>query len=180
MPKSDHFFPILGELYLCSPTVFINQNWFDLLPDWSNPPQTLIILCLQANCNLELTEKAIADEKDRLFDAFQEVAKVMENLAQQNQILIESICPKSGFSNHAQAGNLLFDLVSILHECLGFNFKRTDQGCKILSHPQWQQAIYPGLLISDVKRDRVAPLVYNVLSNPRIEQWSKLTIITSN
>ncbi|MGL5035758.1 MAG: hypothetical protein ACRC6M_18380, partial [Microcystaceae cyanobacterium] len=176
----DRLKPVLGELYLRSPTVFINQNWAELLPDWSNSPQTLIIICLRANHNLKLEGKAIADEKDRLFDAFQEVAKVIESLAQQNGILIESICPKSGFPNHTQAGHLVFDLVNILHECLVFNFKRTEKGCKILSHPQWQQAIYPGLLISDLERDRVAPLVYNTLSNPRIEKWSKLTIITSN
>lgn len=169
-----------GEIYATSPSLFIQQNWQQLLPHWSSPPQTLLLVCLRSSENLSLGNDAVQREKDRLWQAFHHCTQELCLVAQTQGICLEAICPKTGLAVQAPSPAWVFDLVYLFHDRLGFPWQRTNQGCKVFHHPRWGQACYPGLLISPDQGDRVAALVYHALSSPKDESWSKLTIITSN
>ena len=170
----------MGEIYCTSPSDFIQQHWQQLLPHWSNPPQTLLLVCFHSSENLSLENKAVQREKDRLWQAFHHCTQGLSLVAQTQGICLEAICPKTGLAVQAPSPALVFDLVHLFHDRLGFAWQRTDQGCKVFHHPRWGPACYPGLLISPDQGDRVTALVYHALSSPMREPWSKLTIITSN
>ncbi|MEB3191433.1 MAG: hypothetical protein VKL42_13915 [Snowella sp.] len=136
------------EISLAAPTPFISNHWPQLLPDWTEAPQTLILVCLPAQYSLAAEGLLIATEKDRLLQEFQTLADHLQQQAAQQGIRLESICPKNGTPRYSRAGNLHFDIVAAFHTCLGFDFVRTEKGCKLLCHPQWNQACYPGLLVS--------------------------------
>jgi len=176
--ESNHW--LMGEIYGTTPSLFIQQNWPKLLPHWSKPPQTLLLVCFRAQENLSFVNETVQREKDRLWQAFHHCAQRLHPIAQSQGILLEAICPKTGLAVQAPPQSGIFDLVYLFHDRLGFPWQRTTQGCKVVTHPRWQQAFYPALWISPQDSDRVTALVYDSLSSPMREPWSKLTITTLN
>ena len=45
-----------NEISLAVPTAFISDHWPQLLPDWTEAPQTLILVCLPAQYSLAARE----------------------------------------------------------------------------------------------------------------------------
>lgn len=125
------------------------DNWDKLLPDWSVPPQTIILVLLNSHFSLDGEGKLIEREKDRLLKQFMALGESFALASQQRGIIAEIISPKDGTPQYSTQGDLIFDLVATVHHSLGFDYFRTLLGCQLLKHPVWQTAIYPGLFLSE-------------------------------
>jgi hypothetical protein len=136
------------EIYIKSPTPFMLDNWERLLPDWQIPPQTLVVVLLKSQFPLDREGELIEVEKDRLLQHFQKLGQSFYLASQQKGFLTEIVSPKDGTPQYSRRGEAHFDLVAAVHHSLGFNFSRTVQGCKVVKHPVWQGAVYPGLFLS--------------------------------
>jgi hypothetical protein len=123
------------------------NNWDKLLPDWKIPPQTIAIILLKSQFDLNLETNLINQEKDRLLHYFLTLGETLKRVNHPH--LTEVISPKDGTPQYSRRGELIFDLVATVHHSLRFDFSRTVQGCKVLNHPLWGTAVYPGLFLSD-------------------------------
>ncbi len=136
------------ERYLSTPTPFMVDHWSEILPDWTRPPQAIAICLLRANVPLDLDEQPQRQEKDRLLNQFLTWGEdlLQQGLPPSHRLAI--ISPQDGKPVFSQAGNSHIDLVATVHHCLGFPFARSPQGCKVLRHPEWRSAVYPGLVMT--------------------------------
>ena len=150
------------EVFVTAPTPFMSEHWSDLLPEWAIAPQSVVLILLRARISLAQEGLEIEEEKDRLF---QEFWKLGEFFCQENSrqgYSSELISPKDGLPYYSAPGTLRFDSVAAVNYGLSFPYIRTEQGCKVLAHPQWQQAVYPGLLLSDAPSTKLALLLKRV------------------
>lgn len=146
------------ELYLAPPSQFIGDRWRKLLPDWQAPPISAIVVLLRSQYPLEDEGEAIEREKERLLQEFLKLSeKLRERCFQQSEFLLEAICPKQGTPIYSTPGEIMVSLVSVVHQLLGFEFFPTIKGCRVLKHPRWQTALYPGLLLSQSPRAAIEP-----------------------
>lgn len=136
------------EIYIQEPTPFILEHWHRLLPDWRVVPQSLVLILLRAQFSLEQEGILMEVEKDRLYRDFLKIAELLHQAIHDQGYLSEIISPKDGLPVQSAPGTLIFDSVAAVNYWLGFSYDRTAKGCKVLNHPQWQRAVYPGLLLS--------------------------------
>jgi hypothetical protein len=137
------------EIHIKSPTSFMVDNWGKLLPDWEVPPPTLAFVFLNSQFPLDREGELIEAEKDRLLQYFGKLGQSFYLASQQRGFLTEIISPQDGTPQYSMRGEAHFDVVAAVHHSLGFNFSRTAKGCKVLEHPVWQAAVYPGLFLSE-------------------------------
>lgn len=136
------------EIYIKSPTLFMMDHWAKLLPNWKITPQTIVLVLLKSQFPLDREGKFIKLEKDRLLKHFLILGESFYVASERRGFLTEIISPKDGTPQYSPQGTLIFDLVAAVHYSLGFDFFRTVKGCKVLKHPVWQTAVYPGLFLS--------------------------------
>jgi hypothetical protein len=136
------------EIYIKFPTPFMVDNWKILLPDWKVSPQTMALVLMNSPFPLDSEGEFIEQEKDRLLRQFFALGEAFNLASCKRGFLTEIVSPKDGTPQYSGKGKLIFDLVATVHHSLGFGFSRTVKGCKVLEHPVWQTAIYPGLLLS--------------------------------
>lgn len=137
------------EIYLKLPTPFMMNNWDRLLPDWQVPPQTLVLVLLNADFPLDDEGNFVEREKNRLLKQFLALGESFHRASRQRGFFTEIISPKDGMPQYSTQGDLIFDLVATVHHSLGFDYSITIKGCQVLKHPVWQTAIYPGLFLSE-------------------------------
>lgn len=117
-------------------------------------------MLLRSQYPLEEEGQAIETEKERLLPEFLELSgKLRELCFQQGGFLLEAICPKQGTPIYSATGELMVSLVSVVHQLLGFEFFPTIKGCRVLKHPRWQTALYPGLLLSQSSGAVIEPIL---------------------
>jgi len=118
---------------------------------------------LKSKFPLDSEGDLISLEKDRLLYRFLEAGKVFHSLSHQRGFLAEIISPKDGTPQYSKKGELTFDLVAIVHESIGFDFSRTEEGCKVLKHPEWGAGIYPGLFASEAPAASVRSILSEIV-----------------
>jgi hypothetical protein len=151
------------EIAIQSPTPFMVEHWQGLLPDWQVPPQTMVLVLLRSQFSLEREGEKIEAEKERLLQQFLSLGDAFQLACHQRGWLTEVISPKLGTPLHSRKGGLIFDLVAAIHHGLGFDFSRTIKGCKVLQHPVWQAAVYPGLFLSGATAAEVESIITRCL-----------------
>jgi hypothetical protein len=137
------------EIFVTAPTPFMSEHWPDLLPDWAIAPQSVVLILLRARMSLAQEGWEIEAEKDRLLKEFWKLGEFLCQEICHHGYSSETISPKDGLPQYSAPGTLRFDSVAAVNYALSFPYARTEQGCKVLTHPQWQQAVYPGLLLSN-------------------------------
>ena len=150
------------EIFVTAPTPFMSEHWPDLLPDWAIAPQSVVLILLRARMSLAQEGLQIEAEKDRLLQEFWKIGEFLCQVICRHGYSSEIISPKDGLPQYSSPGTLRFDSVAAVNYSLSFPYARTAQGCKVLTHPQWQQAVYPGLLLSDAPSTELALLLKGV------------------
>ena len=109
----------------------------------------MVIVLLKAKYSLQEEGEKITHEKNRLEAEMEMLGNKFYDTCHQARILSEVISPKTGYPIYSQGGELNFDLVATVHASLGYPFSNTRNNCKVLRHPNWQTAVYPGLFLSN-------------------------------
>lgn len=152
------------EIYIQPPTRFILENHSRLLPRCKFYPQIMVIILLEAKIYLEQTNQQVQQEKQRLKKEFLQLGENIRTVAQGKKWLIEVIDPQDGKPIYSASGETTFDIVSVVHDSLGFKFNDTNNNCKLLNHPLKKTAIYPNLLLSDIDNKQMNYLIKEILS----------------
>ncbi|MGP0129475.1 MAG: methylmalonic aciduria and homocystinuria type D protein [cyanobacterium endosymbiont of Rhopalodia musculus] len=152
------------EIYIQPPTRFVIENYSRLLPEYKFYPQTMVIILLEAEISLEKTNQQVQQEKQRLKKEFLKLGENIRAVAQREKWLIEVIDPQDGKPINSASGEITFDIVSVVHNSLGFRFNKTNNSCKLLNHPLKETAIYPNLILSDIDNKQMNYLIEEALS----------------
>lgn len=126
---------------------YIILNKEKLLPDWQQVPKTIIFLFFRCQHSLNGSNlKSEEIEKERLLLEFYTLGKKFYYYSQNQKILSEVICPKTGFPIYSNKGKEIFITQQLVKRYLP-SFKVKTKECGLF-HPLWGQAVYPCIILS--------------------------------
>ncbi|BAU13389.1 hypothetical protein LEP3755_39280 [Leptolyngbya sp. NIES-3755] len=142
------------------PSEFIAAHSEKLLPEWSHPIRSIVVVLQPAD--RELTERCWETDlqKQKLRSQFLEFGlKVAESLKDH---LVELFDPKTGFPVLSGAGSLRLDDVAVVRSTLGYTIAPVGN-CLTIVHPLWGSAVYPSILMSSAEMRLVDAAVAGLL-----------------
>lgn len=135
-----------------SPSEFIAAHSERLLPEWSHPIRSIVVVFQLAD--RELSERCWETDlqKQKLRSQFLDFGfKVAESLKDH---LVELFDPKTGFPVLSGAGSLRLDDVAVVRSTLGYTIAPVGN-CLTIVHPLWGSAVYPSILMSSADKTLV-------------------------
>ena len=130
-----------------APNQFIHAHLDRLLPDWTEPALSVLIVLQPCCVSLEHQTPETEQQKHNLRQTFLELGQAVAAKLHQQGYLADVFDPKTGFPTLTQPGNLRLDDVRVAHACLGYALDRSDK-CTLILHPKWGKAVYPAVLVS--------------------------------
>ncbi|NDJ17347.1 methylmalonic aciduria and homocystinuria type D protein [Myxacorys almedinensis] len=129
------------------PSKFIDKYCDQLLPTWSTPVRSIVVILQPAE--LELTHCTPAAEhcKHRLRQRFLDIGLAIIEHLKQLGYLADGFDPKTGLPLTSQAGFMRLDDVAVVRSSLGYPAAQLG-ACSTLVHPLWGSAVYPSILMS--------------------------------
>ena len=89
---------------------------------------------------------------------FLKLGKTIQLILQKKQYLAEVIDPRDGKPINSVSGSIFFDNVAVVHKSLMMHYISFGK-CKLLHHPFQKTSIYPGLMITNAKTERIRDLI---------------------
>lgn len=148
-----------------SPSPFIQQHRHHLLPSWSHPVLSMLIVLQR--CQIPLTQHNLATEavKDRLRQQFLELGNSIASTLHEMSYLADLFDPKTGLPMLSPPGSLTLDDVAVVRATLGYATVNSGK-CAIIQHPVWGTCVYPAILMSSAHPDVLAQVVERSLGVP--------------
>lgn len=146
-----------------APSQFIYTHRNQLLPNWSCPIAS-VLLVLQP-CEIDLLRKnlKVAVQKDRLRQRFLRFGYSVATQLEQLGHCVAIFDPKTGFPWRSPSGSIPLDDVAVARTCLGYRSVQ-EAGCSVLLHPTWGSAVYPSTLLSSAEPEVVKTILRTSLS----------------
>ncbi len=147
------------EYSIHTPSDYICSHREKLLPDWSLPVRSILVVLQPAGMELVQQTPETEDQKQQLRQKFLEfglaIVEKLRNLGHQADLFD----PRTGLPVLSQAGSLRLDDVAVVRSTLGYPATRLGD-CSGIVHPIWGRAVYPSILIASAD----SGLVKSVLS----------------
>ncbi|MBE9012640.1 methylmalonic aciduria and homocystinuria type D protein [Pseudanabaenaceae cyanobacterium LEGE 13415] len=138
------------------PSEFIAAHSEKLLPEWSHPIRSIVVVLQPADRELTELCRETDLQKQKLRSQFLEFGfKVAESLKDH---LVELFDPKTGFPVLSGAGSLRLDDVAVVRSTLGYTIAPVGN-CLTIVHPLWGRAVYPSILMSSAEMTLVESAV---------------------
>jgi hypothetical protein len=140
----------MGFAMQCSvhpPSLYILQHQSQLLPDWSLPVRSVLVVLQQ--CPVILLNHTIetAACKDRHRQQFLKLSHAIAARLRQLGHLAAAFDPRTGLPIDVAAGELHLDDVAVVRSLLGYPEIHSGD-CAVILHPVWGGAVYPSVLLS--------------------------------
>lgn len=152
-----------------SPNEFIRTHLSQLLPSWSLP--VLSVLVVLQPCRFDLFERTVDTEngKNQLREQFIEFGCNIALKLREMGHLADMFDPRTGLPMTSPPGQLKLDDVAVVSSALGYWI--TESGsCSMIMHPTWGRAVYPSTLVSSAHRHVVEGVVESITSRSSHEQ----------
>lgn len=144
------------QISIHSPSLYICANREQILPDWKKQLSLWVVIVLQQS-GYELVESTpeIESEKERLREKFMrfgcDIAFNLRDRAERTtagdcNYLTDLIDPRTGYPLLSRPGKILHDDTAAVKALL--RYPVIQNKCRVLIHPSWGMAVYPGILIS--------------------------------
>ena len=141
---------------------YIIQHHQDLLPDWILPPKSIVFVFFQCQIPLDGSNLSQEDlEKQRSWQMACELGEVFRQCCQEQNVMSEVICPKTGYPLYSRRGSKSFHLSALITRFLR-SFRGDDHPCNVI-HPQWQKAVYPSLMLSSGSKSEMEIIIERTL-----------------
>jgi hypothetical protein len=125
---------------------FIVQNLERILPDWNLPVLWVVIVLQQSRYELLATTPHVDREKERLREKFMRFGFDVASNLRDRGFLTDFIDPRNGYPLLSRPGEIPHDDTAVVNALLGFSVIKNN--CRILEHPSWGTAVYPGIIVS--------------------------------
>lgn len=139
------------------PSPFMVSHGADLLPDWTVPIASLLVVLQYCPVSLcEVTPKT-QYYKDKLRQSFLELSHPLVQQIQQQGYCAEPFDPKTGYPYHSRPGSLSLDDVAVISAVLGYPCLVSGE-CRLIQHPIWGDGVFPSVIVSTAPPDILAAL----------------------
>ncbi|MGB3616152.1 MAG: hypothetical protein WBA10_20330 [Elainellaceae cyanobacterium] len=128
------------------PTDYILRYWSTLLPAWTEPVGSVLVLLQQAPLPLVGQSACVSFAKAQLRDRALSLGTGVAIALRHQGYPTALFDPKTGCPVAYPQGKPLND-VAVAQQLLGYSAAR-DGRCTCLNHPQWGVAVYPTTLLS--------------------------------
>ena len=146
------------EYSIHAPNPFICTNLHGLLPDWSQPVRSVLIILQPSQLELKQVTPETNAQKQQLRQRFLEFGLEIVNKLRQLGHLADLFDPRTGKPLLSQAGTLRLDDVAVVRSTLGYPITQFGN-CRSLLHPTWGSAVYPSILISSADSSLVEAVI---------------------
>ncbi|MBD2076748.1 methylmalonic aciduria and homocystinuria type D protein [Phormidium sp. FACHB-592] len=132
------------------PSRFLVSHQAKLLPDWSCPARSMLIVLQPCNCDLLertlITEAQKRELRRQFFQFGYAIAAQIKRLG----YTVAIFDPRTGLPLLSRPGALRLDDVAIVRAALGYQSIHS-HGCAVVIHPLWGGAVYPSTLVSSIE-----------------------------
>ncbi|MBD2019644.1 methylmalonic aciduria and homocystinuria type D protein [Leptolyngbya sp. FACHB-36] len=135
-----------------SPNEFIATHRPKLLPDWSCPVASVLVVLQSCPCELLQRTQQAEVQKQTLRQRFLSVGYEVATKLERMGYLADVFDPKTGRPLRSRPGPLRLDDVAVVRSCLGYPILDRN-GCSVLLHPAWGSAVYPSTIVSSAAPD---------------------------
>jgi hypothetical protein len=135
------------EFFIHPPSPYLRQNHPNLLPGWSVPVRSVLLLLQRSPFPLVERSPACEQAKQQLRQQFVQVGHKIAHHLEPLGYQAELFDPKTGFPLLSPPGQKQLDDVALAQSTLDYEVCHTG-GCHLLIHPVWGNAVYPSTLVS--------------------------------
>lgn len=146
------------------PTEFIRTHLDRLLPSWSLPVLSVIVV-LQL-CQFAFLEQTVDTEisKNQLRQQFIEFGTQIVFQLRTMGHLADIFDPCTGYSITSPPGQLRLNDVKVVRATLGYSIDYSSS-CAMIVHPTWGRAVYPATLVSSAQPSVVEEVIATVVTS---------------
>jgi Methylmalonic aciduria and homocystinuria type D protein len=139
------------------PSRFIETHRAKLLPEWSQPVRSLLLVLQPSPIPLVPQTPATEAYKQALRQRFLDFGQTIVQQLQQRGHLADLFDPQTGWPLTSRSGSYRLDNVAVVSACLGYDIT-LEANCAMLIHPTWGQAVYPATVVSSATAEEVAAI----------------------
>ncbi|MEO1671965.1 MAG: methylmalonic aciduria and homocystinuria type D protein [Cyanobacteria bacterium J06631_2] len=132
------------EISVASPHQFAVAHQQELLPGWDVPLSYLILVLQQSSICFKTASDQTITEKDRLRTKFLRFGSSLIFALQDCGYHGDLFDPRTGYPLIAQPGMILDDN-AVVKSLLNYPVVNHQQ-CSLITHPIWQNQVYPGTI----------------------------------
>ncbi len=161
--------PSARELQVCiaPPHQFALIQQQHLLPDWNIPLSYLILLLQQSSVSLQESTLKVAQEKNSLRANLIRFGCSLIFSLQDHQYQSDLFDPRTGYPLLASPG-MTWDDNAAVGALLNYPVINYHQ-CSLLTHPVWQNNVYPGTIVTSAPFDIVKLCTQRIITD---NDWS--------
>jgi hypothetical protein len=142
------------QYFVCPPPHYIQVHLPQLLPQWHQPVQSVLIVLQPCAESLCATSAAIDRQKQTRRQRFLHLAQTLAQDLQQQGYQTDIFDPKTGQPLLSAAGSRRLEDAAVVRDCLGYDLKWCGD-CRVVDHPVWGDAVYPAVMVSAAPPDRL-------------------------
>ena len=139
------------------PSRFLQTHRANLLPEWSQPVRSLLLVLQPAPMPLVPQTPATEVSKQVLRQQFLDFGGAIVQQLQQRGHLADLFDPQTGWPLASRSGSDRWDDVAVVRACLGYNISLV-ANCAMLVHPTWGAAVYPATVVSSATAAEIAAI----------------------
>jgi hypothetical protein len=152
---SDESYPIhlvgkMGQaiqISIHSPSEYICTNRERIFPDWKNKPMWVTIILAQARYEMLDNSDVVEAEKQVLREQFIRYGFDVAFNLRDSGYFTDLVDPRTGYPILSRPGEFPHDDTAVVKALLGYPIIKNK--CRVVLHPSWGTAVYPGTLISE-------------------------------
>lgn len=153
--------PLPTQYSIHPPSQFLGTHLDQLLPDWSCPARSVLIVLQPCECDLLARSPAAENQKRLLRRQFLQVGYRIATQLRETGYAVAVFDPRTGLPLFSRPGTLRLDDVAVVQASLGYPITAS-HGCSIVLHPLWGAAVYPSILVSSAEPTFVEQVVNGV------------------
>ncbi len=135
------------QIYIDRPSQFMIDNQRQLLPTWDVSIGYAIVVLQKSRLPLADVNPDVIQEKNYLREQFLRFGCDLIFQLRDCNYKSDLFDPRSGYPLINSRGNLTLNDNAVVNALLGFTITK-DNNCSLLTHPQWETAVYPSTIVS--------------------------------
>ncbi|NEQ96106.1 MAG: methylmalonic aciduria and homocystinuria type D protein [Cyanothece sp. SIO2G6] len=128
------------------PSGFIRQHWRRLLPHWSTPVLSLLILLQRSPTSIDDYTAAAERSKQQLRDRAIHLLQPLTERVHQSDYRAILFDPQTGYPYQGTMPGIPLNDVAVIYDVLGYDLEQCGE-CYCLVHPHWGNQVYPAIVV---------------------------------
>jgi hypothetical protein len=159
------------QVCLNRPHQFMIDNQQQLLPNWNTSVTYIIILLQQSRFSLKQISSDVAHEKDNLRTKFIRFGCNLIFSLKDCNYQSDLFDPRTGYPLLTRQGKLALNDNAVVEALLGYPLT-SYHNCSLLTHPIWENAVYPSTVITSAPLETLNPIIDGVVA---LQGWKKFS-----